>query len=92
MHSSQPKDSLDSIQARALRVSCGAMVATPNSALLVECGELPVQLRREQQMVKYAINVRSTVNHPWQHVQSYRTDRQTIMASITNIQHRCLTR
>ena len=40
-------DRLDSIHARALRVSCGAMVATPNSALLVECGELPLQLRRE---------------------------------------------
>ena len=43
--SKSTKDRLDSIRARALRVSCGAMVATPNSALLVECGKLPLQLR-----------------------------------------------
>ena len=58
------KDVLDKIQAKALRIACGAMAGTPSSALQIECGELPLQLRREQQMVKYAIKIKATTDHP----------------------------
>ena len=58
------KDILDRIQAKVLRISCAAMTSTSISALLVEWGEFPLNLRRKQQMVKYAIKVKASVNHP----------------------------
>lgn len=42
---------LDVVQAKALRVCCGAVRTTSIPALLVECGEMPLRLRR----VKLAI-------------------------------------
>lgn len=38
---------LDAIQAKALRVISGAMKSSPINALQVECGEPPLQLRRQ---------------------------------------------
>lgn len=39
---------LDSIQYQALRVCCGAQKTNPVSALQVEMGEMPLEIRREQ--------------------------------------------
>ena len=39
--SATTKARLDVIQAKALRICCGAMVGTPKSAVQVECGQLP---------------------------------------------------
>ncbi len=54
----------DVIQAQALRLCCGAFKATPVSALQVEVGEMPLQIRRKQLMLNY-----------WVHLQSYSEDR-----------------
>ncbi len=54
----------DVIQAQALRLCCGAFKATPVSALQVEVGEMPLQIRRKQLMMNY-----------WVHLQSYSEDR-----------------
>ena len=43
------KSKLDSIQAQALRVVCGAVRGTATAALQVDTGEPPLQLRRLQQ-------------------------------------------
>ncbi len=55
---------LDVIQAQALRLCCSAFKATPVSALQVEVGEMPLQIRRKQLMMNY-----------WVHLQSYSEDR-----------------
>lgn len=44
---------LDVIQAQALRLCCGAFKTTPVSALQVEMGEFPLELRMKQLMVNY---------------------------------------
>ncbi len=54
----------DVIQAQALRLCCGAFKATPVSALQVEVGEMPLQIRRKQLMMNY-----------WVKLQSYSEDR-----------------
>jgi len=54
---------LDSIQYQALKISTGAMVATPLATLQVHCEEPPLQLRRLKQQIQYAIKVRSSTNH-----------------------------
>ena len=46
------KEKLNVIQAKALRICCGAFITTPISALQVNCWEAPLQLRR-QQLLKY---------------------------------------
>jgi len=58
------KRKLDSIQARALRVVCGAVAGTATSALQVDTGELPLQLRRSQHQLQYTVKVKSDNNHP----------------------------
>uniref|UniRef100_A0A8C2Q875 Reverse transcriptase n=1 Tax=Cyprinus carpio TaxID=7962 RepID=A0A8C2Q875_CYPCA len=44
---------LDVIQAQALRLCCGAFKTTPVSALQVEIGECPLEIRRKQLMANY---------------------------------------
>ena len=41
------KSKLNRIQAQALRIACGVMRCTSISSIQVECGEMPLQLRRE---------------------------------------------
>jgi ribonuclease HI len=55
---------LDSIQYRALKICCGAMAGTSLQALQVECGELPLALRRLRQQLRYSIKVKSRPEHP----------------------------
>jgi len=56
---------LDSIPYQALKISTGAMVATPLATLQVHCEEPPLQLRglKQQNDAVYAIKVRSSGNH-----------------------------
>jgi len=58
------KYKLDKIQAQALRISCGAMKCTAVAALQVECGEMPLRLRREGLQYKYGIKIKNTKDHP----------------------------
>ena len=58
------KQKLDSVQAQALRIACGAAHGTATAALQVEMGELPLQLRRLQLQLQYAVKVKSEKGHP----------------------------
>ena len=58
------KGVLDSIQYQALKICCGAMRGTPLSVLQVDCGELPLELRRRKQLLQYACKVKAMRNHP----------------------------
>lgn len=58
------KARLDVIQAKALRICCGAMVGTPTSAVQVECGQPPLVLRRLRMASDYAVKIKSIPEHP----------------------------
>ena len=49
---------LDVLQAKALRVCSGAVGTTPIPALQVSMGEMPLDLRRDQLMANYWVNLR----------------------------------
>ena len=55
---------LDTIQASCLRICCGAMISTPIHALQVECGEMPLSLRRHKLQLQYAIKLQASRNNP----------------------------
>lgn len=56
---------LDVIQAQALRVCSGAFKTSPVPALLVEMGEMPLELRRMQMMANYWVNLQGhNDSHP----------------------------
>lgn len=46
-------DRLDVLQARALRLCCGAFRTSPVPALLIEMGEMPLWLRRIKLGLQY---------------------------------------
>ena len=56
--SNSVKSKLDIIQAKALRICCAAISSSPTSAVLVEMGESPLQLRREQPQIQYAVKIK----------------------------------
>ena len=58
------KKKLDVIQMQALRIASGAICGTANSAIQVDMGEPPLQLRRLQQQLQYVAKVKSTHGHP----------------------------
>ena len=58
------KERLDSIQAQALRIACGAARSTATAALQVEMGEPPLQIRRLQLQLQYAVKVKALKDHP----------------------------
>ena len=58
------KAKLEVIQAKALRICCGAMIGTPTSALQVECGQPPLELRRKRMMADYGLKISCIPNHP----------------------------
>ncbi len=64
----------DVIQAQALRLCCSAFKATPVSALQVEVGKMPLQIRRKQLMMNY-----------WVHLQSYLEDRYSNSKSTPSV-------
>ena len=55
---------LDSIQYSALTIICGALKGTSLLALQNECGELPLNLRREQILAKYICTVKMNPQNP----------------------------
>ncbi len=56
---------LDRIQSQALRICGGACLTSPVTALQVEMGEMPLQIRREQLIVSYWANLSGqNENHP----------------------------
>jgi len=57
------KERLDSIQAQALRIACGAVGGTATAALQVEMGEPPLQIRRLQLQLQYAVKVKALKDH-----------------------------
>ena len=59
---------LDRIQSAALRIACGACCSTAVAALQVETGEMPLELRRQQQELNYAIKLRNFNEHPTQRI------------------------
>ena len=56
------KEILSVIRAKNLRICCGAFITTSISFLQVNCGEAPLQLRRQQQLVKYSVKIKSIEN------------------------------
>ena len=62
--SDHSKQELDKVQAAALRIACGAMKSTPTAAMQVECGEMPLEIRRQNICLKYAAKITSTEDHP----------------------------
>jgi len=55
---------LDSVQSQALRIACGAARCTSTVALQVDMSEPPLQLRRLQLQLPYAVKVRTFEDHP----------------------------
>lgn len=55
---------LTRIQTTALRIASGAMPGTATAALQVECGEMPLHLRRLSQQMKHAVKITSKSGHP----------------------------
>jgi ribonuclease HI len=58
------KDKLNKIQAQALRIICGAIKSTSTASLQNECGEMPLQLRRNEIALKYSLKIRNEADHP----------------------------
>lgn len=62
---------IERIQSQALRICCGAYSTSPVSALQVEMGEMPLQIRRQQLMASYWANLRGQrEDHPTRKVLS----------------------
>src|SRR6218665_1234811 len=64
--SSTNRATLDSIQYKALSICCGSLRGTSMAALQVDCGEMPLHLRRRQQMMEYTTKIQSIPDHPTQ--------------------------
>ena len=58
------KKKLDSIQYQALKIATGAITGTSASTLQVDTGEKPLELRREELQIKYAVKVKAISDHP----------------------------
>ena len=54
---------LDTVQAETLRIACGAARGTSTAAIQVDTGEPPLQLRRLQLQLQYAVKVKSQKRH-----------------------------
>src|SRR6218665_262907 len=60
------KKVFDTIQCKALTIASGALRGTSLAALQVDCGEMPLHLRRKQQMMEFVMKVESIPDHPTQ--------------------------
>ena len=56
------------MQYKALSICCGALLGTSIAALQVDCGEMPLHLRRRQQMMEYVAKIQSIPDHPTQDI------------------------
>ena len=92
--SESSKRLLDQIQSKALRICCGAMIMTPVSALQVECGEMPLGLRRRELQLQYAVKIRSNRDNPtrsimddcWQNKIKYPKEKEPFVVKIKNFE------
>jgi len=75
------KAKLEVIQAKALRICCGAMIGTPTSALQVEFGQPLLELRRKRMTADYGLKISCIPNHP--PPRHLLANGPTIMASLT---------
>ena len=66
--SSSNRSKLDTMQYKALSICCGALRGTSQAALQVDCGEMPLHLRRRQQMMEYTTKIQSIPDHPTQSI------------------------
>ena len=64
--STNQKKVLDTIQCKALTIASGALRGTSLAALQVDCGEMPLHLRRKQQMMEFVMKVEAIPDHPTQ--------------------------
>ena len=55
---------LDSIQSKCLRQCCCAFVTTAVNALQQDCGEMPLHLRRQRLLLRYAVKVAANPANP----------------------------
>ena len=58
------KKKIDGVQSQCLRLCSGAIRATAIPALEVECGIMPLNLRRSSKQVECAVHYRYYDNHP----------------------------
>ena len=83
--STTSKQKLNLIQSKALRICCGAMTMTPVAALQIECGETPLELRRQELQLQYAAKLKASQDNPtksitddcWQNYKNYPDGRET---------------
>jgi len=54
---------LDTIQYKALLIASGALLGTSMKALLSECGELPLHIRRKQSIISYLLKISNNKNN-----------------------------
>src|SRR6218665_287135 len=57
---------LDTIQCKVLTIASGELRGTSLAALQVDCGEMPLHLRRKQQMMEFVMKVEGIPDHPTQ--------------------------
>ena len=89
------KQMLNSIQSKALRICCGAMMMTPVAALQIECGETPLELRRQELQLQYATKPKASRDNPtksitedcWQNYVKYPDERETFAIKTKNLQN-----
>ena len=92
--SESSKRLLDQIQSKALRICCGAMIMTPVAALQVECGEVPLGLRRRELQLQYAVKLQASPDNPtrsimtdcWQNKIKYPKEKEPFIVKIKNFQ------
>ena len=70
--SANQKRVLNTIQCKALTIASGALRGTSLSALQVDCGEMPLHLRRKQQMMEFIMKTEAIPDHPTQTITSGR--------------------
>jgi len=61
---------LDKIQHQCLRIITGALKTTPKDALLNECGEIPLKLRRKQILLKHLTKIHLQNSNPAKEVEN----------------------
>ena len=62
------KAKLDLVQSKALAICTGAMRGTAVNSLQIDCGEMPLSLRRRQITLEYTAKIRAIPDHPTQSI------------------------
>jgi len=84
---------LEKIQNTCLRICTGAMKSTSIDVLQQECGELPIRLRQQENLLKYSNRIQGSLSNPaisihedsWEnHYGNYRQGNEPIFKIIDN--------